>query len=65
MDRIYLVKTPAGEQLVRAFNKTVAINHVVDNTITAEVASQDDLIRLVSAGVKVQDSKPASQVVPA
>ncbi len=59
MSRIYLVKTPAGEQLVRAFNKTVAINHVVDSTITADIASQDDLIRLVGAGVQVVEAKPA------
>lgn len=53
--RIYKVETPNGARLVRAQNRVQAVNHVARATIKGEVASQDDLIELVGAGVKVED----------
>ena len=52
--RIYAVSTPSGTRLVQAPNKSQAINHVARDTITAEVAPQQTLVRLVSEGVKVE-----------
>lgn len=55
--RIYKVGTLKGARLVRAPNKAQAINHVARDTIAAEVAAQDDLVNLLSEGVKVENAK--------
>ena len=44
--RIYLVANGDSKRLVRAANSTQARNHVARETITAAVASQDDLVAL-------------------
>lgn len=56
--RVYKVihKPTNNVRLVRAVNKTAAFRFVADDTIEAEVASQDDLIGLVTAGTKVEES---------
>lgn len=54
--RIYRVTAHGKDRLVRAPNKAQAIRHVAEDTITAEVASQDRLVQLVAAGVKVEES---------
>lgn len=43
-------------RLVRAVNVATAVRHVVRTDYTAEVASQDDLIDLLSAGTRVEDA---------
>lgn len=65
--RIYLVKTMheskvIAQRLVRAPNQAQAIRHVATESITAEVATQDECIALAAAGVKVETSgdKPAT-----
>ena len=64
--RIYRVQTPKGPRLVRAANVPAAIRHVAQSLITAEVATQDDLVRLVGSGITVEDSNaPEPAVVPA
>ena len=55
--RIYAVEANGVTRLVRAANKVQAINHGARATITAEVATQDELIASVSAGVKVEDTQ--------
>lgn len=54
--RTYLVnvKGSDSQRLVKAPNRSQAINHVAAELITASVASQDDLERLLPAGVKVE-----------
>lgn len=53
--RIYVVRSHSGgERLVEASNKAQAISFVAKNTITAEVASQSELVRLVQAGITVE-----------
>ena len=52
--RIYVVKTPTASRLVRAPNVAQAIRHVAAQTLTAEVASQDDLVTLVKAGADIE-----------
>ena len=55
--RIYYVhpKLPGdGARLVRATNAAQALRHVVRDTLTVELATQNDLVRLLGAGVKVE-----------
>lgn len=55
--RIYVVEEN-GEAiaLVRARNRSEAIRHSVANRFGAEVADQDDLVRLVGDGMAVEDA---------
>ena len=56
--RIYVVAQKgddkAPRRLVRAPNVAQARNHVARETLTTEVATQDDLEQLLPAGVKVE-----------
>lgn len=58
--RIYKVKHSlngaSAESLVRAGTPAQAIRHVVKNSVTAEVAGQDDIVKMVSAGSKVEEA---------
>ena len=54
--KVYLVTTPTGLRLVRALTVVGAIGYVVDTTHSAQVASQDDLIRLVKGGTEIEDA---------
>lgn len=59
-ERIYLVRylgTPSPQplRLVRAPNRAQALRHVADDILTADVASQNDLVELVGRGMKVED----------
>lgn len=61
-NRIYVVsaRTPrVGEslsRLVRAANASQAFRHVAEDTLAVALASQDDLIDLTAAGVKVENA---------
>lgn len=66
--RIYIVanaqaRDAAGNEiparLVRAPNASQALRHVAADTLAVAVASQDDLIRLIAAGVKVEEKSAA------
>lgn len=60
--RIYLVTTHKGDRrLVRATHRSQAINHVARTLMEASVARQDELVELVSAGVKVESVRDADQ----
>jgi hypothetical protein len=62
--RIYVVRNllagedaetgPPTHRLVRAPNAAQAVRHVAADTLSASVASQDDLVLLVGRGVKVE-----------
>lgn len=61
--RVYVVVDRATEgeadeahYLVRATNPAQAARHVTRSRFSVEVASQDDLIRLMGASVKVEDA---------
>jgi len=65
MSRIYVVSSPAGTRLVNANTKSQAIAHVANDTIHANVASQTDLVELLSKGVTVENFKqPEQQDLP-
>lgn len=58
--RIYTVTITEGDQvttrLVKAQNPSQAIRHVSDPMFKAEIAGQDDLVRLVGSGVTVEEA---------
>jgi hypothetical protein len=59
--RIYVVGGPTGIRLVDATTKAQAIAHVANSTIHAHVASQKDLVELLSAGLTVEALKTPEQ----
>lgn len=60
MERIYVVGSPQGIRLVSAKNKQQAIAHVANTTIRAHVASQTDLVDLLTKGISVEYYKPTN-----
>lgn len=58
-ERIYVVSemdesgNTVGEDLVRAGNQAQAVRHVAADRFIANVATQDDLVRLLAAGKSV------------
>lgn len=59
-ERIYVVGGPQGIRLVNATTKQQAIAHVANRTIQAHVASQTDLVDLLTKGLTVEQYKPAN-----
>jgi hypothetical protein len=59
-ERIYVVGGPQGIRLVNATTKQQAIAHVANSTIKAHVASQTDLVELLTEGWKVEHYKPTN-----
>ena len=59
-ERIYVVGGPQGIRLVNAGTKQQAIAHVANSTIKAHVASQTDLVELLTKGLTVEQYKPAN-----
>jgi hypothetical protein len=60
--RIYAVTPKAGDKpatprLVRAPNSAQALRHIASEW-NVTLASQDDLVKAISAGAKVEDAKP-------
>lgn len=69
--RIYVIGPKKAEggmvpkrRLVRAPNQAQAIRFVASDTLQATVASQDDLVDLVTSGIEVESSNaaPAEQL---
>lgn len=53
--RIYVVKNSTGEErLIEANNQAQALSYAVKTTMTVELASQSELVRLVTEGVTVE-----------
>ena len=53
--RIYLATHGEAKRLIRASTPAAARNHIARDSIVVEVASQDDLVRMVSAGRTVEE----------
>lgn len=65
MSKIYVVQSvnnPTGptKRLVRAKNASQAWRHVAESLVMVDLASQDDLVELTSAGVKVEETVATS-----
>lgn len=56
--RVYLVRevNTGAERLVRATVMTVAIRHAARDQFTAHKATHDELERLITAGVRVEQA---------
>lgn len=62
--RIYIVRVEGQKpRLVRAGHPSNAFQHVVRNLAKVEVATQDDLVKAVAEGIKVEDVKPEQGVI--
>lgn len=54
--RIYLVTHGDDKRLIRAISQANARNHIARNSIAVAVASQDDIVALISTGQKVEET---------
>jgi hypothetical protein len=67
---VYHVKTPTSEHIVEATNQSVALNHVVRNTITVKNMTATDLAAAIKAGKEIESAgaettpKPADPKLP-
>ena len=59
--RIYLVRTPSGERLVRAKTRVGAVAYVARGTLSAKLATQEDLERMFTSGRKVEELTPQEE----
>ena len=55
-NRIYVVKNGDKERLIEATSKTGALSYAVKTTMSVELASQGDLVRLLGDGIAVEAS---------
>lgn len=53
-NRLYIVTTPKGKRLVDAVIKAQALNHVVKDEISVEIANPYQVADLVAAGIKIE-----------
>lgn len=61
--RIYLITHPDGTpRLVKASVRSQALSHVASSLLGIHVATQDDLVDLLSAGVKVESARSPDQL---
>jgi hypothetical protein len=60
INRIYVVKNGDKERLIEATGKSNALSYAVKTTLTVELASQGDLVRLLGDGVAVEASTDAA-----
>lgn len=54
--RIYLATHGESKRLIRANNPAAARNHIARDSIQVSVASQDDIVEMVSSGRKVEET---------
>lgn len=71
--RVYLVQPRRADgqpsditerRLVRATHPAHALRHVADGAYSVEVASQDDLIALLDAGIRPEDIRAEQRELP-
>ena len=54
---VYLVKSPAGDRLVDAPNKTAAVKFVVGDTVTAEAVTTSEMAALLKGGMQLESAE--------
>jgi len=59
--RIYAVYHGNEGRLVRASTRAQALAHASKTAFNINVATQDELVELITAGVKVETARDASQ----
>jgi hypothetical protein len=60
-ERIYTVGHNGTVRLVRATTRQQALSHVANTTFQIRVASQDDLVKYLTAGAKVESYRHPDQ----
>ena len=60
-ERIYIVHGPQGTRLVKASLRQQALSHVANSTFNISVASQDDLVKAITEGTKVEQYRAPEQ----
>ena len=60
-ERIYIVGNNGTVRLVKATTRQQALSHVANTTFQIRVASQDDLVKQLTAGAKVENYRNPDQ----
>jgi hypothetical protein len=60
-ERIYIVNSNQGTRLVKANLRQQALSHVANSTFTVRVATQDDLVKQLTAGTPIEQYKAPEQ----
>lgn len=60
-ERIYTVGHNGTIRLVKATTRQQALSHVANTTFQIRVASQDDLVKYLTAGTKVENYRDPDQ----
>ena len=61
-ERIYIVHGPQGTRLIKASLRQQALSHVANSTFNIHVATQDDLVRELTAGKSIEQYRAPEQV---
>jgi hypothetical protein len=59
--RIYLIASNRGVRLVRANHRSQALSYVASQELTVRVASQDDLVKYLAEGNRVETAVAPDQ----
>ena len=60
-ERIYIVHSNTGTRLVKAGLRQQALSHVANSELIIRVATQDDLVKQLTAGTKIEQYKAPEQ----
>jgi hypothetical protein len=60
-ERIYIVQSSQGTRLIKASLRTQALSHAANSTFTVRVASQDDLVKQLTEGTKIEQYRAPEQ----
>jgi len=60
-ERIYIVHGPQGTRLVKASLRQQALSYVANSTFNVHVASQDDLVKHITAGIQIEQYRAPEQ----
>jgi hypothetical protein len=60
-ERIYIVTSAQGTRLVKANLRSQALSHAAISTFTVRVATQDDLVKQLTAGTKIEQYRAPEQ----
>jgi hypothetical protein len=61
-ERIYIVHGPQGTRLVKASLRQQALSHVANSVFNVHVASQDDLVKHLTEGTKIEQYRNPDQM---
>jgi hypothetical protein len=59
--RIYVISGDSTDRLVRAATSAQAIRHVVRNRFVSRLADQEEIVKLMGSGIRVEDAGDDNQ----